>query len=59
MGNVVRHFPLDPLVRGLFRLHLIKGFLQLWKEKYTTAENYLHSIGLTDLEIEHIRRKLC
>lgn len=37
----------------------IKGFLQLWKEKYTTAENYLHSIGLTDLEIEHIRRKLC
>lgn len=39
--------------------HHITGFLRLWKEKYATAENYLHSIGLTDLEIEHIRRKLC
>ena len=37
----------------------IKGFLRLWKEKYTTAENYLRTIGLTDGQIESLRRKLC
>lgn len=37
----------------------IKGFLQLWKEKYTTAVHYLQAIGLTDGQIECLRRKLC
>ncbi len=39
--------------------HHIMGFLQLWKEKYATAENYLRSIGLTEAQIEKLRRKLC
>ena len=37
----------------------IAGFLRLWKEKYCTAEPYLQSIGLTDGQIEKLRRKLC
>lgn len=37
----------------------IAGFLRLWKEKYSTAEHYLQSIGLTDGQIEKLRRKLC
>lgn len=37
----------------------IAGFLRLWKEKYCTAEHYLQSIGLTDGQIEKLRRKLC
>lgn len=39
--------------------HHIKGFLRLWKEKYATAENYLRTIGLTEGQIESLRRKLC
>ena len=38
--------------------HHIKGFLRLWIEKYTTAENYLRTIGLTDGQIDRLRRKL-
>ena len=37
----------------------IAGFLRLRKEKYCTAEPYLQSIGLTDGQIEKLRRKLC
>ena len=37
----------------------IAGFLRLWEEKYCTAEHYLQSIGLTDGQIEKLRRKLC
>lgn len=37
----------------------IAGFLRLWKEKYCTAELYLQSIGMTDGQIEKLRRKLC
>ena len=37
----------------------IKGFLRLWREKYAAAEDYLRSIGLTDAQIENLRRKLC
>ena len=37
----------------------MNGFLRLWKEKYATAENYLQSIGLTEGQIEKLRRKLC
>ena len=39
--------------------HHIGGFLRLWKEKYVTAENYLRTIGLTEGQIEKLRRKLC
>lgn len=37
----------------------IRGFLDLWKSKYKTAENYLHTIGLTDGQMDNLRRKLC
>lgn len=37
----------------------IRGFLKLWREKYGTAENYLQAIGLTNDQIEKLRRKLC
>lgn len=37
----------------------IAGFLRLWKDKYSTAEHYLQSIGMTDGQIEKLRRKLC
>ena len=37
----------------------IRGFLDLWKSKYRTAENYLHTIGLTDGQMDNLRRKLC
>ena len=37
----------------------IAGFLRLWKEKYSTAEHYLQSIGMTDGQIEKLRQKLC
>lgn len=37
----------------------ILGFLRLWKEKYTSAEDYLRVIGLTDEQIERLRRRLC
>lgn len=39
--------------------HHIIGFLRLWKEKYPTAEAFLQAIGLTDEQIEGLRRKLC
>lgn len=37
----------------------ILGFLEQWREKYGTAENYLQAIGLTVDQIEKIRCKLC
>ena len=37
----------------------ILGFLKLWREKYGTAESYLQAIGMTNEEIEQLRRKLC
>lgn len=37
----------------------IRGFLDLWKSKYRTAENYLHTIGLTDGQMDNLRKKLC
>lgn len=37
----------------------IRGFLDLWKSKYKTAENYLHTIGLTDGQMDNLCRKLC
>lgn len=37
----------------------IMGFLRLWEEKYHTAEHYLQAIGLTNSQIEKLRRKLC
>lgn len=37
----------------------IRGFLDLWKSKYKTAENYLHTIGLTDGQMDNLRKKLC
>lgn len=56
---VRQHFPeLDMNIITPSERH-IAGFLRLWKEKYTTAEHYLQSIGLTDGQIENLRRKLC
>lgn len=37
----------------------IRGFLDLWKSKYRTAENYLHTIGLTDGQMDNLSKKLC
>ena len=37
----------------------IRGFLDLWKSKYRTVEYYLHTIGLTDGQIDNLCRKLC
>ena len=37
----------------------IRGFLDLRKSKYKTAENYLHTIGLTDGQMDNLRKKLC
>lgn len=37
----------------------IRGFLDLWKSKYRTVEYYLHTIGLTDGQMDNLRRKLC
>lgn len=39
--------------------HHIGGFLRLWGEKYVTAEHYLRTVGLTEGQIEKLRRKLC
>ena len=38
--------------------HHIAEFLRLWKEKYTDAEGYFRAIGLSDEQIEALRRKL-
>ena len=36
----------------------LRGFLALWKAKYGCAENYLHSLGLTEEEVQRLREKL-
>ena len=36
----------------------MRGFLTLWKAKYGCAENYLHSLGLTEEEVQRLREKL-
>jgi len=40
------------------RIEYMEKFLELFNEKYGSSEKYLLEIGLTDLEIEKLKKKL-
>lgn len=58
IGKIIAQHPSFPPNLGYAKRHYLENFLIKFRKKYGNVEAYLSSIGITDGEIEKIKRKL-